>query len=60
MRISKRKGEGKDSWNFCDICGKRLEKEEYVINLGTSGSTFEFCRSCMRKIKNGTEKVLNK
>lgn len=48
----------KDGPNFCFCCGKPIEKE-YVLNLGTAGSQFELCRSCLKKLHTKITKVLD-
>lgn len=48
----------KDGPNFCFACGRTIEKEQYVLNLGNPASTFEFCKSCLKKIAQRTEAVL--
>ncbi|OPX46430.1 hypothetical protein CLHUN_02460 [Ruminiclostridium hungatei] len=50
----------KDPPDFCFCCGRRLEITEYVLDLGTAGSTFELCRSCLNRLKIKAEKALIK
>ena len=49
----------KDGPDFCFCCGHMLVEEEYVLNLGSPGSTFEFCRNCLKQISVRSTKVLN-
>jgi len=57
MKITKKKVK-EVGCEFCFTCGCTLKKEKYIINLGTDGSTFEFCKHCLKSIKDKTERVL--
>lgn len=56
MLVKKRKVKHPPSFCFC--CGRTLETEEYVIDFGSSGATFELCKGCLKRLKAKTEKVL--
>ncbi|HMM32391.1 MAG TPA: hypothetical protein PKB13_11525 [Clostridia bacterium] len=56
MKIQKQKV--KCPPNFCFNCGCALETTEYILDLGTPAATFEFCRSCIRKLKDKAAKTL--
>ena len=61
MKITKRKVKTANAPEFCFVCDKQLDTgdTEYLLNLGgNAGSTFELCRSCLRRLKNRAEEVL--
>ena len=50
----------KNKPDFCFSCGKELPDKMYVLNLGTYGSTFELCKTCLKKMRNQADKALAK
>ena len=44
--------------DFCFFCGRTLETVEYLLDLGTPGSTFELCRSCLKRLHAKVGKAL--
>ena len=58
MRFSKRKV--KEGYEFCFNCGKEIHNYEYILNLGSSGSTYEFCRICAKSLSKSVANVLEK
>jgi hypothetical protein len=56
MRVKKCKV--KDDCEFCFGCGKPIRDFEYKIDLGSSGATFEFCRSCIKNLSNKLVKAI--
>lgn len=61
MKITIKKLKESNAPDFCFTCGKQLNEGDtmYLLNLGTSGSTFELCRTCLRKISALSNKALN-
>ncbi|WP_018703569.1 hypothetical protein [Anaeromusa acidaminophila] len=47
----------KEGGHYCYCCGKEIKKE-YLINLGSAGSEFEICRSCLKKLNRQITRVL--
>jgi predicted Fe-S protein YdhL (DUF1289 family) len=48
----------KDGPNFCFCCGRTLDKTEYVLDFGTSGSTFELCKGCLKSLRAKADRAL--
>lgn len=61
MKITKKKLKDRDAPDFCFVCGKQLNggDTEYLLNLGTSGSTFELCRACLKRLSAQTIKAID-
>lgn len=43
---------------FCFCCGREIKKGGYILSLGTAGSSFELCKSCLKKLTTKADKAL--
>jgi len=63
MKVIKKKIKADDceltnDYEFCFGCGKQIKNEKYIINFGSDATTFTFSKTCIKRIKNKIDKVL--
>lgn len=56
MKVAKKKL--KDVPEYCWHCGRAITGEEYILNLGSPGATYELCKPCIKALRDKAEKAI--